>query len=118
MAGRSYQDLIVWQKAMELVELAYELAGKLPAYERYALADQIRRSAVSIPSNIAEGQKRNGDLETRHFLSIALGSAAELETQIILANRLHGNETNHMLPTITEVSKILNALIRKLQPTA
>ena len=73
---KSYRDLIVWQKAMTLVKWIYRLVSRFPAYERYGLADQMRRSAVSIPSNIAEGQARQHTAEFRHFLYVALGSLA------------------------------------------
>ena len=77
---KSYQDLLVWQKAMELVTEIYRIAKLLPREELYALSDQMRRSAVSIPSNIAEGQARNSTKEFINFLSVAKGSNAELQT--------------------------------------
>ncbi len=88
MAIKSYQDLIVWQKAMDLVQLVYKASKKTPDEERYLLTSQLRRSAISIPSNIAEGQARQSTAEFLNFLSIARGSRAELETQIFIAKRL------------------------------
>lgn len=85
----NYKELQVWQKSIELVLDVYELIRELPAEERYALGDQMRRSAVSIPSNIAEGHARASKKEFAHFLSIASGSLAELETQLILCQRLN-----------------------------
>ncbi len=84
----NYKDLKVWEKAMQLVELVYFLAKQLPNDEKFGLTSQIKRCSVSIPSNIAEGAGRNSKNEFRHFLSIANGSTAELETQLILILRL------------------------------
>lgn len=78
---QSIQDLIVWQKAMDLVIEVYNLVKELPKEEQYALSDQMIRAAVSIPSNIAEGQSRNSTKEFIQFLSVAKGSNAELQTQ-------------------------------------
>ena len=78
---QSFQDLIVWQKATDLVIEVYNLVKELPKEEQYALSDQMRRAAVSIPSNIAEGQSRNSTKEFIQFLSVAKGSNAELQTQ-------------------------------------
>ena len=88
MSVKSYQELIVWQKAMQLVEEVYRLARMLPKAELFALSDQMRRAAVSIPSNIAEGQARNSTKEFVNFLSISRGSTAELETQLMICVRL------------------------------
>ncbi|MFA6183761.1 MAG: four helix bundle protein [Parcubacteria group bacterium] len=78
----SYRDLIVWQKAMELVTEIYKLTDKFPKEEIYGIVSQMRRCAISIPSNIAEGRRRDGKKDFRRFLIIAYGSGAELETQI------------------------------------
>ena len=83
MAG--YRDLKVWQAAMRLAEEVYRLSARFPKHETYGLANQLQRSAVSLPSNIAEGHGRNSRKEFNHFLGMALGSLAELETQLILA---------------------------------
>lgn len=85
---KSYKELIVWQKSMKLAEKVYLLVKALPREETYALSDQIRRAAVSIPSNIAEGHARQSQKEFLQFLCIARGSRAELETQLLLAQRL------------------------------
>ena len=83
----SYRDLNVWEKSMELARVVYGLVKFLPKEELYALSDQMRRAVVSIPSNIAEGAGRRSEAEFAHFLDIALGSAYELETQLIIAHR-------------------------------
>ena len=85
--SRSYRDLEVWKRSIRLGEGYLSGTSKFPASEKFGLMQQIRRAAVSIPSNIAEGQFRNSTKEFKQFLSIALGSAAELETQLIIANR-------------------------------
>lgn len=84
----SYKELIVWQKSMELVEEIYRLVRLLPKEETYALSDQMKRSAISIPSNIAEGHGRNSSKDFSRFIFIAQGSKAELETQIEICVRL------------------------------
>ena len=86
--SHSYKDLIVWQKAMDLVELVYKLVKYFPKEEVYGLSSQIKRSTISIPSNIAEGRRRGTRKEYRQFLIIAYSSGAELETQIEIAKRL------------------------------
>lgn len=86
---KNYEDLRIWQQAMELAEIVYALCRTLPKEETYGLANQLKRSAISIPSNIAEGSARNGTKELVQFLFIARGSLAELQTQLKLANRLH-----------------------------
>jgi four helix bundle protein len=112
-----YRKLIVWQKAMDLVELIYQLTKHFPKEELYALASQIRRAAVSIPSNIAEGQARKSTAEFRNFLSIAQGSRAELETQILIAMRLKyltPKQAEPSMALLNELSRMLNALHSKL----
>ena len=94
---QSYRDLRVWQVSMDLVELIYEQTAALPDEERYGLSSQMRRAAVSIPSNIAEGHARTSSKEFLHYLSIAQASLAELETQLEIAVRL-----NDLLPTELE----------------
>jgi four helix bundle protein len=88
MASQNYRDLIAWQKAMDLVVAVYRATEQFPKEEIYALTSQIRRAAVSIPSNIAEGQGRGTVNEFTHFLRIAHGSLRELETQLLIAQRL------------------------------
>lgn len=87
---QGFKDLRVWQQAMELVVAVMRITAKLPKYEEYGLTSQIRRSAVSVPSNIAEGWGRNGQKEFARFLDYASGSLCELETQLEIANRIYG----------------------------
>lgn len=111
-----YKNLDVWGKSISLVLEAYAITKNFPKEERYALADQIKRAAVSIPSNIAEGASRNTRKEFIQFLYIALGSAAELETQIIIAEKLGYKENQEKLfSEITIIRKMLNALIISLK---
>ena len=117
----SYKDLIVWQKSMELVKSVYELTTNFPKEEIYGLTSQIKRSAVSIPSNIAEGKRRGTRKDYRQFLIVEYGSGAELETQIEIAKMLpFGKNLNYdtIDKLIEEVMKMLNKLISSLQPTA
>jgi len=115
---KSYEDLIVWKKAMDLVIAVYELTNTYPKSEQYGLVSQMRRSTVSIPSNIAEGYRRGSRKDYRHFLIIAFGSASELETQLKISERLSfGNmelykKANDLL---NEVLPILNSIISKLK---
>lgn len=114
---KDFKDLIVWQRAMELVTEVYRLARKLPKEELFALSDQIRRAAISIPSNIAEGQGRNSTKEFIQFLAIAKGSKSELETQLLLCVKigyLIEPEILTAINLIQEVGKMLNALQRSL----
>jgi len=111
-----YKDLVVWQKAMKLVEEIYRLASFLPKEETYGLSDLMRRAVVSIPSNIAEGYDRNSDKELVNFLCIARGSCAELETQILICTRLgywQEKQTEPAFSLLLEVRKMLNAFIKK-----
>ena len=117
MQVRSYKDLIVWQKSMDLVELVYQATKGFPREELYGLTNQIRRASVSIPSNIAEGQARNSTAEFRNFLSIARGSLAEVETQLLIAERLNyldSEKLREILAVQIEVNKMTNALMNKL----
>jgi four helix bundle protein len=113
---KSHKDLIVWQKSLDLAESIYSSASQLPRSEMFGLISQMQRAAIAIPSNIAEGAKRGHRLEYIQFLSIAYGSASELETQLILAQRLYrhinfenGVELNN------EVLKMLNKMISSLK---
>ena len=112
MSVNSYQDLIVWQKSIDLVEEIYKLIRLLPREENYALANQMRRSAISIPSNIAEGQQRNSTKEFINFLSIAKGSNAELQTQLIICVRLDYLNKKQILTAMTLTEEISKMLIR------
>ena len=114
---RSYRDLKVWQRGIELVKQVYALTRSFPQFENYGLADQLRRSAVSVPSNIAEGQARQHTGEFRHFLHMALGSAAAVDTQIIIAQQLgyiSEEEAANVDACITEIRKMCHSLIAHL----
>jgi len=113
----NFQDLRIWQKGIEVVKDIYMLTKKFPKEELYGLTSQIRRSAISIPSNIAEGFRRYHNKEYRQFLYIALGSCAELETQIIIANELdYIDETNktEIIEKIKYICRMTVKLINKL----
>ena len=115
---QGYRELKVWQKAMDLVEYTYSLIGCLPQNEKYALSDQMRRAVVSIPSNIAEGRGRDTDKEYIYFLVVARGSKFELETQILICERLNyitAEQAEKALMMCDEVGKILNSLIHSLK---
>lgn len=118
MAVRSYRELIVWQKAMDLVTSIYDLTKRFPKDETYGLTNQMRRAAVSIPSNIAEGQGRDSTKEFLHHLSIAYGSLMEVETQILIAenlNYLNKDETKVILNNTSEIGRLINGLSRSLK---
>jgi four helix bundle protein len=121
MAKNNYRDLEVWQKAMDLVELCYAYTKSFPSEERYGLTDQIRRAAVSVPSNIAEGQARQHKKEFIQFLSIAQGSLAELETQVQIAERLHyidSDNMQEMLKKSDQVARMITGLRKSIQQPA
>jgi four helix bundle protein len=108
-----FKDLQVWQKRMQLAQGVYRLTAKFPADERYGLVSQVRRASVSVPSNIAEGQARQGTKEFLFFLSHASGSLAELETQLILAERLGfcaGSDLEQLQSLTYELQKMLTGL--------
>jgi carbamoyl-phosphate synthase large subunit len=112
-----YKDVLIWQKGMLLAKLVYQLTQKFPAEERYGLTSQRRRAAISVPSNIAEGQARLGTNEFLQFLSIAEGSLAELETQLLLGIELaycKPVDAEPPLKEIDELQKMMVALKRKL----
>lgn len=118
MNQKRYQDLIVWQKAMELSKEIYRVTRSFPNDERFGLTSQLRRASVSIPSNIAEGQGRLTTGEFKQFLGTARGSVFEVETQIQLASELDylsAQDTQSLLERTSEVSRMLNGLIRSLQ---
>lgn len=118
MLIQSFRDLLVWQKAMTLAERVYSTTEGLPRSEAYGLTSQIRRAAVSIPSNIAEGKAIGGRGYLRH-LRIALGSEAELQTQIELAVRLKlldQTDANRLLSETSEVGRMLSGLLKSLRP--
>ena len=117
VSAKNYRELIVWQDAIKIAKAVYLLTGKLPKQETYALADQLRRAAVSVPSNIAEGQARKSPGDFRRFLHIALGSLAEVDTQLILAQEfgyLSKEDIDPMDMEIQNLRKKLYALINSL----
>jgi four helix bundle protein len=114
---QSYKDLVVWQKGIALAKLIYQVTATFPPEEKFGLVSQMRRAAVSIPSNIAEGQARHTSGEFIQFISHAEGSAAELETQIILGVELGfcaKGDVIRAYETVDEIRRMLNALRRKI----
>jgi four helix bundle protein len=117
MTSRNYTDLIAWQKAMTLVEEVYRASGRMPDEERYGLTAQMRRSAVSIPSNIAEGEGRRTGGEFVNQLSVAHGSIRELETQLILCERLgflSARLIGPLLEQAAEVGRLVTGLTNSI----
>ena len=115
--ARHYKELIIWQKGMDLAKAVYQLTASFPSEEKFGLASQMRRAAVSVPSNIAEGQARHGRREFLQFLSHASGSLAELETQLLLAENLgyHNHDrAAGIAKNIEELQRMLAAIRRKL----
>jgi four helix bundle protein len=115
--SRSFRDLDVWNLSIELAKDLYQLTGNFPHHEKYGLTDQIRRSAVSIPSNIAEGQSRNSLKEFKQFLYIAMGSLGELETQLIIASKINYISEEDLLRysvRFDTIRKMLRALASKI----
>lgn len=115
---KTYRDLIVWQKAMEMTVMLYQIASKLPKEETFALCSQMRRAAVSIPSNIAEGFGRNSKKEYLQFLYIAYGSVCELETQLMLCVRIEyltEIEIQPLMDILTEIGKMITTITKKLK---
>ena len=118
MIIKTYRDLIVWQKSMSLVKDIYKLSIKFPTEEQFVLTPQMRRSAISIPSNIAEGYGRNSRKDYRRFLSISRGSLFELQTQLEISQELgyinNKAEYSKIKDKTIEIDKMLNTLIQKL----
>jgi len=115
---RSYRDLKVWQLAMNLAETCYRITRCFPKDELYGMTSQIRRAAASVPANIAEGHGRNSRGEYMHFLRVAQGSLKELETHVLLAQRVGLAETKAVETILTQsdvLGKMLRALIRSLE---
>src|SRR5437660_1267087 len=110
MAGRGFRDLRVWKDGMDLVEQVYRLTRDFPKQELYGLANQLRRAAVSIPSNIAEGQTRSHVKEFLQFLSMAQGSLAEVQTQIELAGRLNFLSPEQIEPALQHADSLAKQL--------
>ena len=113
MGWQHFTDMTVWQKAMDLTDAVYKLTTLLPKSELFALSDQMRRAAISVPSNIAEGHGRQSEKAFRQFLSIAKGSVCELETQIYIGIRqgfFSREDAQHVMNLCTEVRKMLTSL--------
>jgi len=117
MPLKSYGELIAWQKAMDLVQSVYEAVRAFPKEEIYGLTSQLKRAAVSVPSNIAEGQGRKSTREFLHHLSIAYGSLMEVETQILIAVRLDylsQQDAERIIERTSEVGRLINGLSNAL----
>ncbi len=115
---KDYRDLIVWQKAMDLVETIYQTTRGFPREEIYGLTSQIRRAAVSIPSNIAEGNGRNTTRDYVHFLGMVYGSVKEVETQVLIAERLqyiNSDDSNRLVHMTTEIARLISGLAASLK---
>ncbi len=120
MAG-SYKDLIAWKKGVELVKLVYKATARFPKEEIYGLTNQMRRAAVSVPCNIAEGQARFSNQEFRHFLCTTKGSLAELETQAVIAHDLgfmNADEKSDLVAYILTEQRIVSGLLAKIESRA
>ncbi|MCR4965696.1 MAG: four helix bundle protein [Bacteroidales bacterium] len=117
MKIQSYKELIVWQKAMDMVANVYKLTQDLPKEELFALTSQIRRAAISVPSNIAEGYGRQSKKEYLHFLSVANGSVCEIETQLLLCAKigyLSEESIKETLQTLSEIGKMIFSIRQKI----
>lgn len=120
MTIHNFRELVAWQKAMQLTKDVYIITQSFPAEERFALTSQIQRAAVSIPSNIAEGAGRPTQKELVHFLSFSLGSAYELETELLLAEALgyiSAMQSEQLNVAIVEVQKLVYSLMKKYNPS-
>ncbi len=118
MSKSGYKDLIAWKKGMELVKSIYDATDGFPAHEMYGLVSQLRRAAVSVPSNIAEGKAHYSNRDFVRFLRHARGSLAEIETQILIADQrkyLEGKKTAQFGEQLDELGRILSGLINSLQ---
>ena len=114
---RNFRNLEIWKKSIELVQKVYKLTKKYPDEEKFGLISQMQRASVSISSNIAEGCSRNSEIEFKRFLEIAIGSAFELETQLIIGNRLNYHSEvmqSEMIEDLHSLQKQTNSLITKI----
>jgi four helix bundle protein len=115
---RNFKELTIWQNSIKIVKAIYRHCNSLPNEEKYGLKSQIQRASISIPSNIAEGCSRSSELEFKHYLEIALGSAFEVETQLIIIQELNMIQENELLETFDELNKLqkmLNNFIGKIK---
>jgi four helix bundle protein len=118
MSLSSYKDLIAWQKAMDLVAAIYDATEAFPSHEQFGLVSQLRRAAVSVPSNIAEGKAHYSNRDFVRFLRHARGSVAEIETQVLIAQQrqyLHEEATTKLTQQLDELGRILSGLIKSLK---
>lgn len=111
----NFRELTIWKEAMEVVKLVYELTSKLPDSEKFGLISQMQRSAVSIPSNIAEGSGRVSDKELMYFLNVAISSSYELETQILLLEELYGIQNENLIPKLNALQKMIGGFKRMVR---
>ena len=119
MAVQSYKDLLVWQRGIDLVEQVYNLTDRLPDHERFGLVSQMRRCAISVPSNIAEGSRRKNGLEFLQFLRVADGSASELETQLIIVGRRYQDvDVRLVQELLVEVQRMLGGMMTAIRKRA
>jgi four helix bundle protein len=114
---KTFKDLIVWQRATEFAITVYKITSRFPATEQYGLINQLRRAVVSIPSNIAEGSKRGSKKDFTHFLRMAQGSCAEIETQITIANNLEFLPKESYGELLQELESIMKMLTRLINAT-
>lgn len=115
---KDFKQLLIWQKGMEIAQESYGIVSTWPGFEKYTLGNQIVRAAVSIPSNIAEGNGRTSEKDKKRFIEIALGSAYELETQIIITQKLKISDINRLeslVLKIREEQKLMSGFIKKLE---
>ena len=119
MSGKPHERLEAWKSAMELVEVIYRVTSTFPPQEQYGLVSQMRRAAVSVPSNLAEGAARDGSREFARFLAIARGSLSELDTQYQIAIRLGfvKSDQNQIEPLLERTSKLVSGLHKKMKET-
>ena len=115
--SRSYRDLDVWKLSVQFVKLIYEITAKFPTSEIYGLTNQIRRAAISIPSNLAEGQGRNSAKEFTQFIAISLGSLGELETQLIIAQEIDYLTEKELTPLLERLD-IIRKMLKSLANTS
>lgn len=118
---RNFRELQVWQKAMEIASITYAVTKAFPSEERFGLVSQLNRAAVSISSNIAEGASRGSDKNFKRFLEIAIGSAFEMESQLILAEKVgfvQDGQTTELLALLNEEQRMLSVFIKKLTPNS
>jgi len=115
---KNFKNLAVWNHGMDLVEAIYKLSLNIPKEEKYSLCDQMRRSSISIPSNISEGSSRNSEKDKAVFLDIALGSSFELETQILICQRLgylNEKDSKKLIDSVTQLQRMLSGFMAKLR---